>query len=221
MREDGEGTPLLRDRAAVGDVHGGGAAVQQPAQHEGQQDGATSRNASRQQPAFLSGARSRPLLLAVAAVGAAVLVIAVGLMSISGQAGSPQGGVTSLAAATPRENTGSSGDARGHAAEEVFGAGGRDQEGSEAGIGEGVGSSTATGGGWRSQPDRVAGNCDARRVFSIVTRSSDDARIAMCRDVAWPCRRDYTPTLHTGLMSTVSLLRTALRRDGDADAVVC
>lgn len=135
MRGDGEGTPLLRGRAAGGELDGGAAAVQQPAPVEGR-----SRFVPPEQPPLLSRARSRPLLLAVAAVGAAVLVIAVGLMSTSGQAGSPQAGGTSLAAGE-------------------VGVGGRDTEGSGAGAGAGErgGSSKAAGGGWRSQADRSPG----------------------------------------------------------------
>eukprot|EP00903_Cladosiphon_okamuranus_P014415 g13381.t1 len=176
MPEDSEATPLLRGRATVGDAHGAVASVPQ---REGQQEGARGRYAWRHQAALLSRARSRPLLVAVVAVGAAVLVIAVGLLSTSGQAGIPHDGGASLAAAAPRGSSRGSGQvAGGQGAEDVVRerAAERGRDGSEdkakaqAGPGKRVSSSTVAGGGWRSQPERAAGS-------TAVVESGDEAAV--------------------------------------------
>lgn len=157
MREDGEGTPLLRGRAAGGEVGEGAGDLQKAA--EVQQDGRSSRCVTREQPqpALLSRVRSRPLLLAVAAVGAAVLVIAVGILSASEQAVSAPVGDTRLAATAPRqESSGAARDAGRSAATSEIGAGERDRGRSGAGSHE-RGTTKEAGGGWRSQPDRSPG----------------------------------------------------------------
>lgn len=186
MREDGEVTPLLRGRPTAGEAGGGATAVQRPALHEGLPDGNNSKNryGSRgEQPAPLSQARWRPLLLAVAAVGAAVLMVAVGLMSSSGQAASPQVGGASLAATAPstrQESSRGSGRAGADAAAEEGEAVGAGIGGRDAGVGERESESgRAPGGGWRAQADRLTGdgcheilNCSSTCCCCIVQHES-------------------------------------------------
>ena len=156
MRDDGESTPFLRGRAAAGELYGAAAGTcRQAPPREDQPDGLDRFFSREQQPVWSSSrARWRRALLAVTSVGAAVLVIAVVLMSISRQAGSsPQDGGASLAAAAPREISGSYGHAGGHTVGEVIAAGGRGA-GSDKGHG-----SKGPGGGWRPPGDDACSRC--------------------------------------------------------------
>lgn len=170
MHGRGEGTPLLRGRQDGENPREeeGGSAFQQPAVTAG--DGAhTRRRGSRGR---LSGgeirARSHPVLLAVAAVGAVVLVVVVGLMSTSGPRGVEQPGQLDGSFAATR-----SGLAPGEESGESTPDGRlRDRTGGavpDAGAGQG-GGSTMAGGGWRSQASTPSGTITARFKTRLLTK---------------------------------------------------
>ncbi len=168
MRDEGEAAPLLRGRPAGGQQGVGPSSPQQPAgvRQDGQHAGDRSRFVSGRQPsALLSRARSHPLLLlAVGAVGAAVLVIGAGMRSTSEQGVGRGGGDLSLAAApgssgiaaAGKEGSGGSGGTA--AALDLAGR----RDGDAGGVGavgatDNEGGSGASGGGWRSQAERAQG----------------------------------------------------------------
>lgn len=158
MRGEGEAAPLLRGRPEGGQ-QGVGPSPQQPAGVRQDSDHAGDRNrfVSRRLPsALLSRARSHPLLLAVAAVGAAVLVIGAGMRSASEKGVGRGGGDVSLSAApgSTREE-GSGGNAGAAAALDLGGR--RDGGVVVGGIGERGGGRGGSSGGWRSQAERGQG----------------------------------------------------------------
>lgn len=156
-REVGERTPLLRGRT-TGELHGGAGTTHQTAPDKGKPEpkSGTTADVSPFLSALLSSsARSRLVVpLSVVAVAAALLLVAVGLVTpMSWQAVSPTGGGASLAGTAPEH--GGSGTAR-HAsrpptAEDA--AKGRPKDDSGTGS-EGRGGSDS---GWRSQPHRSTG----------------------------------------------------------------
>lgn len=155
MHRDDEGTPLLRGRAAAGELHLRGAAtLQQLAPDEGRQDGGITRLVPPGQSSLLSRTTSRPLMLAVAAVCAAALLLAIGLMSTSERAVTPpQGGGTSLTASAPRQTSGTARDPGERKYRD-----GRDERGG----------SKVAGGGWRSQADRSPGMMCRHNTYCVV-----------------------------------------------------
>lgn len=167
MPENGESAPLLRGRPGGGHQSGGALLPRQAggAHPEADHAGDGSRFVSRRLPAvLLKRARSHGLLLAVAAVGAAVLVIGAGMRSTSEQGISRGGGDVSLAAAP----AGGSDAARDGGSEAAAAAAALDLVGRRdgggvvvGGTGKGGGSRVPSG-GWRSQSERAPGTTQSQ-----------------------------------------------------------
>lgn len=187
MREESEGTPLLRGRPGGGLQSEEDPAFQQPAAeaiHEDDAGVTSSRTSSssisssnRRYPcrfvAFVTGdPRSFPLLLAVAAVSIGVLVLTIGFMSTSGGVGERASDVNLPATTTTaRSSTIAPGGSNGGATAGAAGAGGGARNGGLRYIeGDGAGDdggSKAESGGWRSQAERSPGmNTAAQHVVA-------------------------------------------------------
>lgn len=192
MREDSEGTPLLRGHPSGGLQDDGAPASKQAVGGASQEDvgcrassssGSSSRRIQSRFGSFVTrDPRHFPLPLAVAAVGVGVLVFTVGFMSMSGTVGQLAGDASLAATAAARPSTavvvpgdgkrGVTGAARGardgglgHREEGHWGGTGS----RVGGAGEDGGSKTASG-GWRSQAERSPGMIGWIKMLSLPLR---------------------------------------------------
>lgn len=225
MREDSEGTPLLRGRPAGGLQDEGDPAFQRLAaeaiQHDDAGCGASSsrRTRGRFVTFFTRDPRSLPSLLAVAALGVGALFLTVGFMSTSTTVGE-QAGDVSLTATAAVPSTVIPVDSTGGVTARAGGAGdggGRDREGDGDGAGISVGDggrdrgSMAASGGWRSQSERSPGTMHG---LSACHGSRVDCNVVIFRSVFGILLQNFRSTITFSIttaaadLNVVCLLRT-------------